>query len=413
MNYQKIIHVNSAEKFFLSRYFRDPKRNLMKFSFVFMVLGIVLSVGILSAGLNLFEGYERALKDVLLDSYPHILVQSSSGKYLDETQIKLIRQTFSGRKEIRFVTPAISFNVMAVRDDQLRGCLFNAYDSGTSTEPSYARFVHKGSSKLKDGEVIIGHYLAEDYGLAAGDTINVLYPQLDRVTPLGLFSGEHAFRVAGIYRSGYYESDRALVIGTISDARNILNISEGFASAEIKLKPEYVDESIDLARHFDIALGPAYAVYPMLGTSLLRMVAMQKWLIFIVFSFLVLIAGINVISAVSTLILDKKNEIAVLKTLGAIPSTIKSVIFYQILLVCVAAIMIGELFGLLLSWLVVKQNLYHLKGEIYFIDRLELYVSPINMLAVFSVAALLVILCIRIPLRKIDRMYIIDLLRNT
>lgn len=404
--------MNSAEKFFLSRYFSDPKRNLLKFSFVFMVLGIVLSVGILSAGLNLFEGYERALKDVLLDSYPHIQVQSTSAQYLDDTQVSAIRTAFASNRKVRSITPAISFNVMAVNGEQLRGCMFNAYDDAPGGEASYARFVKQGKFDLRDGEVIVGHYLAEDHGLAVGDTIRVLYPQLDRITPLGLFSGEHAFRVAGIYRSGYYESDRALVIGTLSDARSVLNISEGFASVEVKLKPEYVEQSIQLARQYDIALGKDYAVYPMLGTSLLRMVAMQKWLIFIVFSFLVLIAGINVISAVSTLILDKKNEIAVLKTLGALPRTIKGVIFYQILLVCLSAIVIGQLFGLLLSWLVVKQNFYHLKGEIYFIDRLELFVSPINMLAVFTVAALLVVLCIRVPLRRIDRMHIIDLLRN-
>lgn len=404
--------MNSAEKFFISRYFRDPKRNLLKFSFVFMVLGIVLSVGILSAGLNLFEGYERALKDVLLDSYPHILVQSSRDTYLDEASVREVKDAFASRKEVRAVTPSISFNVMAIEGEQMRGCMFNAYEANGANAPLYSRFVKEGTGILKPGEVVIGHYLAEDYKLAVGDTIRVLYPQLDRVTPLGLFSGEHAFRVAGIYRSGYYESDRALVIGTIGDARNILSIMDGHASVEIKLKPQYVEQSIEMARRYDILLGRDYTVYPMLGTSLLRMVRMQKWLIFIVFSFLVLIAGINVISAVTTLILDKKNEIAVLKTLGAMPRTIKSVVFYQILLVCMAAIIIGQLFGMLLSWLVVKQNFYHLKGEIYFIDRLELFVSPLNMLAVFTVAALLIVLCIRIPLRRIDRMYIIDLLRN-
>lgn len=404
--------MNSAEKFFISRYFRDPKRNLLKFSFVFMVLGIVLSVGILCAGLNLFEGYERALKDVLLDSYPHILVQNSSNNYLDAEQVTHIKKALDERNEIRAVTPTIGFNVMSMEGEQMRGCLFNAYERDGASTPLYSRFVTSGSSNLKPGEVIIGHYLADDYKLALGDTIRVLYPQLDRVTPLGLFSGEHAFRVAGIYKSGFYESDRALIIGTIEDARNILSIDEGYASVEIKLNPDNADRSFELARSYDIDLGPEYSVSPMLGTGLLSMVRMQKWLIFIVFSFLVLIAGINVISAVATLILDKRNEIAVLKTLGALPRTIKSVIFYQILAVCSVAIIIGQLFGLLLSWIVVKQNFYHLKGEIYFIDRLELFVSPYNMLAVFAVAGLLIMLCIRVPLRRIDRMYIIDLLRN-
>lgn len=150
----------------------------------------------------------------------------------------------------------------------------------------------------------------------------------------------------------------------------------------------------------------------MINTTLLSMVRMQKWLIFIVFSFLVLIAGINVISGVLTLILDKRNEIAVLKALGAGASTIRNILAYQVTLVCLISVIVGQLFGFLLSWIVVRQNIYKLKGEVYFIDRLELYISPFNQAVIFIVAALLIILCIRIPLRRIDRMRTIDLLRN-
>lgn len=56
--------MNPAERLFIERYISDPKRNLLRFSFLFMILGIVISVGILTAALNLFEGYERALKSV-------------------------------------------------------------------------------------------------------------------------------------------------------------------------------------------------------------------------------------------------------------------------------------------------------------------------------------------------------------
>jgi len=78
--------MDKLERFFFSRYLKSPKRNLLRFSFVFMTLGIVLSVGILSAGLNLFEGYERSLKEVLLGSFPHLTLQKSSGEYFGENR---------------------------------------------------------------------------------------------------------------------------------------------------------------------------------------------------------------------------------------------------------------------------------------------------------------------------------------
>jgi ABC-type antimicrobial peptide transport system permease subunit len=83
-----------------------------------------------------------------------------------------------------------------------------------------------------------------------------------------------------------------------------------------------------------------------------------------------------------------------------------------VLLVCFAAIILGQAFGALLSWMVVKQSFYRLKGDVYFIDRLEHYISLPNLLAVFAVAAVLVLICVWVPSRRVDRLQIIDLLRN-
>ncbi|NLO11634.1 MAG: ABC transporter permease [Candidatus Cloacimonetes bacterium] len=404
--------MNSTERFFISRYLHAPKRNLFRFSFIFMILGIVLSVGILSAGLNLFEGYERALKSVLLDSFAHLKVERSNGMYMQAEVVARVESVLGTQKEISSLTPGIGFNVMAVDEDNTRGCIFNAYEPAQGKDPLYHKYVVKGSSHVEEGQVVIGQYLADDYRLTVGDSLRVLYPQLNRITPMGIYSGEHFLQVVGIYRSGFYEYDRGLIIGTLTDARNILFTNDLYSSVEVRLKSNSIEDVSKLAYQYSLLLGPELAVYPTVSTSLLQTITMQKWLIFIVFCFLVLIAGINVISAVITMIYDKQNEIAVLKTLGASNATIRKVINYQIYFVCLAAIIIGQAFGALLSWFVVKQGFYHLKGEVYFIDKLEHYISGFNLLVVFLVAAALTAICVWIPSRRINKLQIIDLLRN-
>lgn len=404
--------MKSIERFYLLRYIKNPKRMLLRFSFIFMVLGIVISVGILSAGLNLFEGYERALKSVLLDSFAHIKIESANGRFLTAAQLDQIHETLKDTAQISSIIPYIGINLMAIDSQNTRGCIFNAYQNPENQEVHYDKFVVEGHTEIKNGEVIIGHYLAEDFGLKIGEDISLLYPQLNRVTPLGISSGNRRFKVKGIYKSGYYEFDRSLIIGTLEDARSILNTNDLYAAVEIKLKSDYVDKAKELANNINFALGNNMVAYPPISGDLLRIVAMQKWLIFIVFSFLVLIAGINVISAVSTMILDKKNQIAILKTLGATSKTVRKVINYQILLVSFIAIIIGQALGALLSLLVVKQGFYHLKGDVYFIDKLEHHISAFNLITVFVVAALLVIICVWIPSRQINRLKIIDLIRN-
>jgi lipoprotein-releasing system permease protein len=407
--------MNKLERFFFTKYLENPKRSLLKFSFMFMVLGIVLSVAILSAGLNLFQGYESSLKDVLLGSFPHLTIQDANNEYLGTEQADTIIKQLKKLPQVDKVTPVINYAVMVSNDSRVRGASLNAYDFSGAYPFPYSRYVKEGSNSPKVGEVIVGKYLAKELDKQVGDEIKVIYPQLDRISAMGLYPSERRYKIAGIYSSGFYESDRSLVICNLSDAETLLNINPSFAKLEITLKHKAIGSADAIAGIIQKQLGMDYAIYPwtLFSAGLLRLVAMEKWMIFIIFCFLVLIAGINVISAVTTIITDKRNEIAVLKTLGASTASIKKLFAYQVGLAGVGAIIIGQMLGALLSYFVEKQGFYRLKGDVYFIDSLTAAISPLNQIIVFIVAACLVAGCIYYPLRQIDRLQIIELLRNS
>ena len=407
--------MDKLERFFLSSYLKSPKRNLLRFSFVFMTLGILLSVAILSAGLNLFEGYERSLREVLLGSFPHLTIQNANYEPISHTEVNNMVAKLKQLPQVAAITPVISYSVMAVGDSKVRGASLSAYDfSGTYPFP-YTKYIAQGSKKLTNGEVIVGKYLAKELGKNLGDPLKLVYPQMNKISALGIIPSEQNYIIAGIYSSGLYENDRSLVITTLNNAEELLDIPPGFDKLELRLQPRDVDAAAELGMHIQQLLGSDYAVYPwtQFSAGLLHLVAMEKWLIFITFCFLVLIAGINVISAVSTIILDKKNQIAVLKTLGASSGSIKRLLSYQVGLVGLLAIISGQCLGALLSFFVEKQGFYKLKGDVYFIDSLSAAVSPFNLLMVFLVASALVALCIHYPLKQIDKLQIIELLRNS
>jgi lipoprotein-releasing system permease protein len=407
--------MNKLEQFFLARYLKAPKRNLMRFSFIFMILGIVLSVSILSAGLNLFQGYETSLKKVLLGSFPHISIQDANSEYLSPERVSILIQQLSKHPEIEQITPSISYAVMSSNGSRVRGASLNAYDFSGKYPFPYAQYIKEGNSSLNNGEVIVGKYLAKELGKKIGDDLTVIYPQLDRISALGIYPSERNYRIVGIYSSGFYESDRSQIICTFSDAEALLNINPSFAKLELRLHASSINSATTIATNLQQELGIELAIYPweLFSAGLLRLVAMEKWLIFIIFCFLVLIAGINVISAVTTIILDKRNEIAILKTLGASTASIKKLFAYQVGLAGIGAILIGQSMGALLSFLVEKQSWYKLKGDVYFIDSLTAAISPINQIIVFVVVTCLVFICILYPLRQIDKLQIIELLRNS
>lgn len=406
--------MNKLESFFIKTYITHPKRTLLRFSFVFMVLGIVLSVAILSAGLNLFEGYERSLKSVLLDSFAHINVQSQLNEYIDGDRVPSLVEKLEAQDEVESVFATISYSAMVQSQSSVRGAMIRAYNPHESAEPPYLKYLEPGHLPLERSNVYIGYYMAKELGKAVGDSIQVIYPQLDRISMLGLMPSSHTFWVAGIYRSGYYEYDRSVLIMTVEDSRAVIMADDGFSRLEIRLKPAFINRADQLSNQYSELIGPRYYTIPWTvnNQSLLRLINMEKWLIFIIFSFLVLIAGLNVVSAVVTIIYDKKNEIAVLKTVGASQATIKRLVFWRIALVGFASVILGQIAGFLLSLGIVHQNIYQLKGDVYFIDTLSIHVSPFNQLIILIVSAGLIALCISLPLKRIDKMQIIDLIRN-
>ncbi|MCB5270770.1 MAG: ABC transporter permease [Candidatus Cloacimonetes bacterium] len=402
--------MDKLELFFIKRYLKTPKRNLFRFTFVFMVLGIILSVGILSAGLNLFQGYESNLKSLLLDSFAHIGIQSSYGDLISEVDSASIIDRLSQKRESLSAIPSLECPLLAQKGDKIRAINLRAYDF--NREFPYQKYVNGGEGKLQSGEVIVGHYLAEELGLGIGDSIELNYPRFDRITPLGILTAQNNYKIAALYRSGYYESDRSLVISTLEDARALLLLPEGYSKIELRLKD--ADKAGLFARDYSEELGQDFIPIPwnLYAESLLRLVAMEKWLIFIVFSFLVLIAGINVISAVSTIIIDKSSEIAVLKTLGASHRSIKRLFALRVGAIAILAVVIGQVFGAALSWFVEKQTFYRLKGDVYFIDTLGARITFPNLLVVFLVASFLIFLCVMFPLKQIEKMQIIEVIRH-
>ncbi len=406
--------MDKLSAFFLSRYLKAPKRNILRFSFIFMILGIILSVGILTAGLNLFEGYERTLRDVLLGAFPHITVTKVNLHNIAVSETEFLTAKIAKQKEVLQITPLLSYPVMTAGEEKVRGASLNAYNFNSQTPFPQAKYIQKGKKVPAPGEVIIGKYLAQELGKDIGDTLKVVFTRLDNISALGIFPSEYYLPIAGIYSSGFYETDRSLLLTNYSDAAKMLNDYTGFSKLEIRLKEQDIDRAAEIAQHLQTVAGPEYSVYPWqtFSAGLLHLVAMEKWLIFIIFCFLVLIAGINVISAVATIILDKRNQIAVLKTLGAKPSTIKRVLSFQVGLSSLLAIIAGQIFGALLSFIIEKQNFYRLKGDVYFIDSLHTSIVPLNQLIIFAVSATLVFICIYFPLKQIDKLEIIELLRN-
>jgi len=408
--------ITQLERFWFNRYMREPYRTLFSFGFLFMIIGIVLSVTILSSGLNLFEGYQRTLKKLTLDTIAHISISSASERTMELYETELFNEVLKQQKEVKSVFPVLTNSVMMQHDNKVRGCYLKSYQEADLPRATFWKYVSAPTPKqtIAYGHIIVGYHLAKELGLDVGDTTAIVYPQLERVTPMGFYPSERKAVISGLYRSGFYEYDRGLILCRMDFASELLGSKDRITYIDIELHDRYIDKAERISTKFEALIPEQYYASPwnVHNQGLFRLIILEKWLIFILFSFLVLIAGINVISTVTALIYEKKAEIAVMKTLGATDRVIRRLFYYRIALVCVASVLIGQLLGVLSSWAVVKQGFYQLKGEVYFIDTLAMHISPINQLAIFLVATMMCFACIFIPLKQISKLQIIDVLRN-
>jgi len=379
-----------------------------------MLLGIIISVMVVSTALNLFEGYQRSLKKILLNSSAHVFIYSNFEPNLSSEQVNYIQAKLSSEPAIKSIKPVVANTAMLRIGNKVRGCMVRAYPEKEANDNWYKDYIIQGNSGLKQSSVIIGDRLANDLAVKVGASVTLLYPQTKNTTPFGLLPLQKDFKIAGIVRTGYYEMDRALILMQAEDAFSFYNIPPKFSYLEITLKDKWIDRAEKLSKAYAIELGQSFQLrsWVEFNGNLFALITMEKWLIFLVFSFLILIAALNTISTVSTTILERKKEIALLKTLGMSIGQIKQVVYLRVLLICIASIIMGLILGAFAAWLITKQSFYQLKGEVYFIDTITMHISAVNYFVLFCLALLTVGLCIRFPLRYVNKLQIVDILRG-
>jgi len=405
--------MNALTLFLTRRTLRVKTNRILRFDYTVMILGIVISVAVVASAVSLFEGYQRTLKRILLDSNAHIIIYPDFAQSLSEKEIASAITILKSQSEVKDVQPVFSNTAMLQSEEKVRSALVRAYAPSTG-DRWFSGYVTQGSKEIEPGSIIAGEILLNDLSVKPGDTVSLQYPQSGNLSPLGIVTNQHDFKISGVIKTGYYEMDKALIIMQDRDAYSFYNASPQATYLEVTLKDAQVSKAQSLAKKYGAALGQPY--YPVswidYNGNLFSLIEVEKWLIFLVFSFLILIAALNCVSIVSTTILDRKKEIAILRTIGVTIKQIKQIVFSRILSICVLSVIAGLLAGSLTAWLITRQSIYQLKGEVYFIDKINMQISVLNYSALFVLATALIVFCILVPLKHINKLEIVEILRG-
>ncbi len=346
----------------------------------FGVLGVMLGVMTLIIVLGVMNGFERDLKEKILGTVSHLVVMNNSTRSITDWNQVLDR--IKALDGVNAVTPYIYGQAMLSFRGRVRGVIVRGIDPKTAPQViSISNYLEKGSLEdLQESEhgingVIIGKELANANSLRMGDSIQLISPQGKR-TPIGAIPRVQNFKIAGIFKSGMYEFDSNLVYMGLGEAQKFFEMGSGVTGIEVNLRNIY--DAPKIASRIESTLGVPYwtRTWRDMYRNLFSALKLEKIAMFIILTFIVLVAAFNIIISLIMLVMEKSRDIAVLKSLGATSDLIMRIFVVQGMIIGAAGTALGAVAGLVGGALLAKYPFIELPEEIYTISTIPIAIYP-------------------------------------
>jgi lipoprotein-releasing system permease protein len=326
------------------------------------MLGIGLGVAALVIVLSVMNGFQKEVRDRMLSVVSHIEIVSADGGALEDLagtlqQVKLNNQVLGA-------APFISAQALLARGEDMKGVLVRGIDptlepivvdltagmAAQARNSTHRNLSMPGIEALQPGQfgVVLGLDLARQLGLRLGDPVTLISPN-GQVTPAGVLPRLKQMQVVGLFNSGHYEYDSALVMIHVEDAAKIFRL-EGPTGVRLKIKDLHEARSVAQQLAPTLNVGMGIRDWTQQNRTWFAAVQVEKRMMFIILTLIVAVAAFNLVSTLVMSVTDKRADIAILRTLGASPKSIMGIFMVQGSLVGVIGTLGGLLLGLLVAF---------------------------------------------------------------
>lgn len=392
------------ELFVAARYLRAKRRQaVIGVITIISVIGVTAGVASLVIALSINAGFQKDLQDQLLGSQSHINLVRVQNDGIEDWRALMTR--LAKEPHVTGVAPAMYGQVMASRAARASGALVKGvipeYENRVS---ELLKSIKLGSAAAlepcpetdadcKSGKaippIVLGKDLAETIGATVGSTIMVISPQ-GELSPVGMMPKYQQFKVAGIFRSGFYNYDSAWAFIRLSDAQRLFSLPDTVISViEFKIDDLYKAESV--GNTLEKTAGPGFLAKNWMdeNRALFRALRLERVVTFLTIGLIVFVAALNILISLIMMVMEKTKDVAVLISMGAKRRQIRGIFMFQGVLIGVIGTVAGLILGYAVAIAGAKYHFVALSAEVYSIDYLPFAPRLIDGLLIAAVALLI------------------------
>ena len=394
--------------------------------------GIAIGTFTLSVALCVMSGFQNDLRERLLAFTPQVTIERADGGVWNPSELEKKIAAIPG---VVAAAPYVTSQVMAVSSTEsgapglvsggiLRGVephdnavlteLKKTLEVGTledleTTHP--VTIVDKGVRRVVQlPGAIIGKQLALELGVRPGDPVILISP-----TSLGAGIGPprlKRFVVTGFFHSGMYDFDSTLVFVALKDGRTLLADDASLESG-IELRLANMFEAPAIRDKIAAIAGPDFEVkdWTTANAPLFAALKLEKFTYFMVLLLIVLVAAFNIIATLVMQVMERRKEIAILRTMGSMALSIALIFLWQGLAVGVVGTIVGDGGGFLTSFLIGKYHLIHLPPDMFMVSNVPVELNPWNFVLVAVATIVLCMLASVYPALQAARLRPVEVIR--
>lgn len=391
---------------------------------VICVVGVALGVSVITVVLSVMNGFSSMWEEKVIGARAHFSVLSRTG---DVEHYQALAAQVRAMPGVVGATPYLATDaILRGHDGGLQAIMLKGVDPGSVGEATQLLSTIKVGSlddlpPKPDGDeiarlpgLIVGAELANRFLLRVGDPIVLISPMGGQPTPLGPAPRLERFRVAGIFRSDFFQFDDSFVYSDLAGAQRFMKLGDVAQGVEVRTVDPY--RSRQIAAMVEDALGTGGLYYTRdwkdYFPGFFQALKTERVMMFVLLSFIMVVAGFIIVATLIMMIMEKSQDIAILKTMGCPDAGILRVFAIEGFLIGVVGLALGIGMGLVITWNldVIQSGVERtfgfdvLPANVYQLQRLPHAVEPAQLALISLIAMVLSIGATLLPSWQASRL---------